>query len=56
MLPIKYKTKLFKDKRGYLTEITPKLMFSKFSYSILTNSKKMFLEVCILIKRWMKKS
>ena len=40
MLPIKYKSKLFKDKRGYLIEITPKLMSSKFSYSILTNSRK----------------
>ena len=40
MLPIKYKSKLFKDKRGYLIEITPKLMISKFSYSILTNSRK----------------
>ena len=40
MLPIKYKSKLFKDTRGYLIEITSKLIVSKFSYCILTNSRK----------------
>ena len=40
MKPVKFISKLFKDTRGYLTEITPKKINKKFSYSILTESKK----------------
>jgi len=40
MYPIKYKSKLYNDKRGYLREVTPQKLNSKFVYSILTNSKK----------------
>lgn len=40
MYPKKYKSKLFDDNRGYLKEITPKIINSKFIYSILTNSKR----------------
>ena len=40
MRPIKYKSKLFNDTRGYLRELTPEEINSKFIYSILTNSKK----------------
>ena len=40
MYPIKYKSKLYNDRRGYLREVTPQKINSKFIYSILTNSKK----------------
>ena len=40
MIPIKYNSKIYSDKRGYLREITPQKINSKFIYSILTNSKK----------------
>lgn len=40
MIPIKFKSNLFKDKRGYLAEVTPKKIKTKFLYSILTVSKK----------------
>ena len=40
MYPIKYNSNLFKDKRGYLREITPQKINSKFIYSIITYSKK----------------
>ena len=40
MKPIKFICKQFKDDRGYLTEITPKKIKKKFTYSILTESKK----------------
>ena len=56
MKPIKFICKQFKDDRGHLTEITPKKIKKKFIYSILTESKKMLFEECILIKKWMKKS
>ena len=40
MKPIKFIGKQFKDARGFLTEITPKKIKKKFTYSILTESKK----------------
>ena len=40
MYPVKYNSKFYNDKRGYLREITPRKINSKFIYSILTNSKK----------------
>ena len=40
MKPIKFNSKLYKDNRGYLKEITPLNLKKKFIYSILTNSKK----------------
>ena len=40
MKQTKFKSLSFKDKRGYLTEITPKKINKKFIYSILTNSNK----------------
>ena len=40
MIPTKFKSKLYKDNRGYLKEITPLKIKKKFIYSILTNSKK----------------
>ena len=40
MRPIKSTCKQYKDVRGYLSEITPKKINKKFSYSILTESKK----------------
>ncbi len=40
MKPIKFICKQFKDDRGHLTEITPKKIKKKFTYSILTESKK----------------
>ena len=40
MKQTKFKSLLFKDKRGYLAEITPKKINKKFVYSILTNSNK----------------
>ena len=38
--PVKYNSKVYNDKRGYLREITPRKINSTFIYSILTNSKK----------------
>lgn len=40
MRPIKSTCKQYKDIRGQLSEITPKKINKKFSYSILTESKK----------------
>lgn len=40
MKPRKFKSKFFKDKRGYLIEIIPNKIKKKFNYSILTESKK----------------
>ena len=40
MRPIKSTCKQYKDVRGHLSEITPKKINKKFSYSILTESKK----------------
>ena len=40
MRPIKSTSKQYKDIRGHLSEITPKKINKKFSYSILTESKK----------------
>ena len=40
MRPIKSTCKQYKDIRGHLSEITPKKINKKFSYSILTESKK----------------
>lgn len=40
MKQTKFKSLSFKDKRGYLAEITPKKINKKFIYSILTNSNK----------------
>ena len=40
MKPIKFKSRSFKDKRGYLKEISPVKLKKKFNYSIITNSKK----------------
>ena len=40
MIQKKFKGLIFKDNRGYLAEITPKIINRKFVYSILTNSKK----------------
>ena len=40
MYPVKYNSKFYNDKRGYLREIIPQKIKSKFIYSILTNSKK----------------
>lgn len=40
MNPVKYNSKLYNDKRGYLREVTPQKINSRFIYSILTNSKK----------------
>ena len=40
MRPIKSTCKQYKDVRGHLSEITPKKINKKFSYCILTESKK----------------
>ena len=56
MRPIKFICKQFKDTRGHLTEITSKKIKKVFTYSILTESKKMLFVECILTKEWMKKS
>jgi len=40
MRPFKSTSKQYKDIRGCLSEITPKKINKKFSYSILTESKK----------------
>ena len=56
MYPVKYNSKFYNDKRGYLREIIPQKIKSKFIYSILTNSKKNVLRGMHLIKQWMRKN
>ena len=40
MKPLKIKSKTYNDNRGVLVEVVPKKIKKKFSYSILTHSKK----------------
>ena len=40
MEPLKIKSNHFKDSRGYLIEVVPKNINKKFTYSIITQSKK----------------
>ena len=40
MKPLKIKSNTYNDKRGFLIEVVPKKVKKKFSYSIITHSKK----------------